>query len=79
MDLNGCGSYNIIADNYISFFGLSSLIGCCLDHDACYQNCKSSKKICDDEFNKCLKEECNQLASRKNSSFFQKNCNIVQK
>lgn len=34
---------------------------CCLNHDVCYGVCGKSKKSCDDDFNACMENTCNQL------------------
>ena len=34
---------------------------CCNKHDSCYDTCNKKKKYCDDQFNKCMLDSCNEL------------------
>ena len=48
----GCGSYGIDID---APFGANS---CCEQHDICYHTCTQSKESCDDAFDTCLENSC---------------------
>jgi secretory phospholipase A2 len=48
----GCGSYGISID---APFGANS---CCDQHDICYHTCTASKDSCDDAFDTCMQNSC---------------------
>lgn len=80
MEINGCGSYHVYVD--MQNFGFHTLNPCCDDHDYCYRNCYTSKKICDAEFHGCLKQACafDEIDNMDEGNFFtryfRKKCNL---
>lgn len=54
---NGCGTDSIRID------APDALVPCCVVHDACYSVCGIKRKFCDDEFAKCLTEQCRSATS----------------
>ncbi len=41
---------------------------CCNEHDICYTTCNNRKRMCDFEFEKCLKEACKKKNTNLNES-----------
>ncbi|KAI3387800.1 hypothetical protein SNEBB_009686 [Seison nebaliae] len=62
---NGCGPKGIqFVDDLLKRKKLGDLTLCCDDHDKCYGSCNenSSKKTCDEQFNRCMNNTCNRYS-----------------
>lgn len=57
---NGCGSTFSI-DWALESLGEGIIIPCCNVHDTCYETCGKTQNECDNAFQICLNEACNQL------------------
>ncbi|XP_072050415.1 group XIIA secretory phospholipase A2-like [Amphiura filiformis] len=54
---NGCGAYGLKID----LSKLPNIEKCCSRHDVCYGTCNKKMSTCDDDFNRCLNNMCEDL------------------
>ncbi|CAF1019007.1 unnamed protein product [Rotaria sp. Silwood1] len=59
---NGCGPMTLNIDEFLQNIGEDVLIGCCNEHDLCYDTCGKTQFICDTTFLNCMTEACKNLS-----------------
>lgn len=71
---NGCGSYTFL----FSFkkFNMKGFDDCCFGHDTCYNQCYTSKELCDDSFRTCLLNVCTKEEEDNKWGFIKKTCKL---
>ena len=57
---NGCGPIYLNIDRFLQELGEEILIGCCNEHDLCYDTCGKKQYTCDTTFFDCMFQACQQ-------------------
>jgi hypothetical protein len=54
----GCGPVGLNIDPILRLINEGEITPCCVQHDACYSTCGSTKSMCDQNFQNCLDNAC---------------------
>ncbi|CAF1489024.1 unnamed protein product [Adineta steineri] len=54
----GCGPIGIDITSFLQNEGVGVITPCCIDHDACYSSCNTTRTGCNDSFRTCTKNAC---------------------
>ncbi|UJR18893.1 hypothetical protein I4U23_022021 [Adineta vaga] len=54
----GCGPLGINIDPILQKEGVGGLTPCCVQHDACYSTCGTTRTMCNDDFRNCTTSFC---------------------
>ena len=54
----GCGPVGIDVTPILQFVNQNDITPCCIQHDACYSSCNTTKIMCDNDFLTCSQNAC---------------------